>query len=246
MPSLQKSKVLNKFFITGTDTGVGKTLIAGGIAHVLAQQGLRVGVFKPIATGCHMEKGRLVSDDAKFLIKCSSCSCGLAVVNPITYVTPAAPIVAAEIENRVIDYGRIEDAYRFICEHHDIVIVEGIGGIRVPVSKRVDVLELADQFRLPVVVVARPNLGTINHTLLTADAIRINDLPFAGVVISGYKPDTTDPAEQTAARIIAEFDDIKILSVVPFDPTSNVEQNILGQPIIDALAQCDWKEYLMI
>jgi dethiobiotin synthetase len=234
----------NGLFITGTDTGVGKTLIAGGIAHVLAQQGLRVGVFKPIATGCRMEKGKLVSDDARFLAKCSGCSCGLAVVNPITYATPAAPIVASEIENRVIDYGRIEDAYRFICEHHDIVIVEGIGGIRVPVSKRVDVLELADQFGLPVVVVARPNLGTINHTLLTADAIRINDLPFAGVVISGYNTDTTDPAEQTAARIIAEFDDIKILSVVPFDPTSSVEQNMLGHPIIDALDAVDWQKII--
>lgn len=228
-------------FITGTDTGVGKTLIAGGIAHVLTQQGLRVGVFKPIATGCHMEKGKLVSDDAKFLVQCSNCSCGLAVVNPITYATPAAPIVAAEIEDRHIDYGRIEDAYRFICEHHDIVIVEGIGGIRVPVSKRVDVLELADQFGMPIVVVARPNLGTINHTLLTVDAIRINDLPFAGVVINGHKHDSADPAEKTAARIISEFDDIKILSVVPFDPASSVEKNILGQPIIDALAQCDWK-----
>jgi dethiobiotin synthetase len=193
-----------------------------------------------------MEKGRLVSDDAQFLAKCSNCSCGLAVVNPITYATAAAPIVAAEIEDRAIDYGRIEDAYRFICEHHDIVIVEGIGGIRVPVSKRVDVLELADQFRLPVVVVARPNLGTINHTLLTVDAIRINDLPFAGVVISGHNTATTDPAETTAARIIAEFDDIKILSVVPFDPTSSVGQNILGQPIIDALAQCDWKKLTSI
>ena len=228
-------------FITGTDTGVGKTLIAGGIAHVLAQQGLRVGVFKPIATGCRMEKGKLVSDDAKFLIACSGCSCGLAAVNPITYATPAAPIVAAEIEKHAIDYTHIEDSYRFICEHHDIVIVEGIGGIRVPLSKRVDVLELADQFAMPVVVVARPGLGTINHTLLTVDAIRLNDLPFAGVVISGYNTATTNCAERSAARVIAEFDDIKILAVVPFDPTSSVEQLTLGLPIIDALTNCDWE-----
>jgi len=233
-------------FITGTDTGVGKTLIAGGIAHILVQQGLKVGVFKPIATGCKPEKGKLVSDDAKFLAACSNCECGLSVINPVSYITPAAPIVAAEIENRPIDYSRIEDAYRFICDNHDIVIVEGIGGIRVPVSRRVDVLELADQFKLPIVVVARPNLGTINHTLLTADAIRINDLPFAGVVISGYKPDTADPAEQTAARIISEFDDIKILSVVPYDTTSSIENCQLGQPIIDALAQLDWTELFLI
>jgi dethiobiotin synthetase len=227
-------------FITGTDTGVGKTLIAGGIAHILAQQGLRVGVFKPIATGCRMEKGKLVSDDAKFLAKCSNCSCGLSIVNPITYQTPAAPIVAAKIENRRIDYSAIETAYHFVCENHDIVIVEGIGGIRVPVSKRVDVLELADQFGMPVVVVARPNLGTINHTLLTVDAIRINDLPFAGVVISGHKPDSSDPAEQTAPQVISEFDDIKILSVVPFDPESNVEKGTLGKSIVESLEQCDW------
>jgi dethiobiotin synthetase len=229
-------------FITGTDTSVGKTLIAGGIASILAQQGLRVGVFKPIATGCRMEKGRLISDDARFLAKCSNCACGLAVVNPVSYLTPAAPFVAAKIENRRIDYSAIENAYRYICENHDIVIVEGIGGIRVPVSPRVDVLELADQFQMPVVVVARPNLGTINHTLLTVDAIRINDLPFAGVVISGYKPDTDDPAEKTAAEVMSNFDDIKILSVVPFDGASSVEQQTLGTPITDALAAVDWQQ----
>jgi dethiobiotin synthetase len=233
-------------FITGTDTSVGKTLIAGGIAHILAQQGLRVGVFKPVATGCRMEKGKLVSDDAAFLAKCSNCSCGLPVVNPVSYHTPAAPIVAAEIEDRRIDYARIEDAYLFICENHDVVIVEGIGGIRVPISPRVDVLELADQFQMPVVVVARPNLGTINHTLLTADAIRINDLPFAGVVISGYKPDTTDPAEKTAAQVISEFDDIKILSVVPFDAESSVEKGVLGKGVVEALSKCDWNKILIV
>jgi dethiobiotin synthetase len=229
-------------FITGTDTGVGKTLVAGGIAHILAGQGLRVGVFKPIATGCRIEKGKLVSYDAKFLAKFSNCSCGLPIVNPVSYMTPAAPIVAAEKENRRIDYARIEDAYLFICENHDVVIVEGIGGIRVPISPNVDVLELAGEFDLPVVVVARPNLGTINHTLLTVDAIRINEIPFAGVVISSYKSGTVDPAERTAAQTISEFDDIKILSVVPFDPASSVEEGILGQPIIDALTQCDWNK----
>lgn len=229
-------------FITGTDTGVGKTLIAGGIASVLVNSGLRVGVFKPIATGCRTEKGKLISDDARFLIKYSNCSCGLAIVNPVSYITPAAPYVAAEIEKRPIDYARIEDAYHFICENHDVVIVEGIGGIRVPLSPRVDVLNFADMFKMPVIVVARPNLGTINHTLLTVDAIRINEMPFAGVVISGYKPDTQEPAEQTATKTISEFDDIKILSVVPFDLQSSVEQQTLGPSVIETLSKCDWSK----
>jgi dethiobiotin synthetase len=228
------------FFITGTDTGVGKTLIAGGIAQILVQKGLRVGVFKPIATGCRIEKGKLVSDDAKFLAKYSNCSCGLPVVNPVSYLTAAAPIVAAEMEQRPIDYRRIEDAYHFICENHDVVIVEGIGGIRVPISPKVDVLELARQFHLSIVVAARPNLGTINHTLLTIDAIRFHNLPLAGVVVNGLKPDTADAAEKTAPQIISQTGSVNILAVVPFDAASNIEQAALGQTVIDAVAQCDW------
>ena len=227
-------------FITGTDTGVGKTLIGSAIAHILHTKGLRVGVFKPIATGCRVERGKLISDDAVFLAKHADCQLPLTIINPISYITPAAPIVCSKVENRRVDYSRIEDAYLQLCETCDFVIVEGIGGLRVPISTNVDVLEMADQFKLPVVVVARPNLGTINHTLMTVDLIRLNRLPFAGVVINGMKLDA-DIAEKTAPEVISDVGHVDILSIVPLDAGSSVETGELGIETIKALSPCDWE-----
>jgi dethiobiotin synthetase len=162
----------NGLFITGTDTGVGKTLVAGGIAKILNQAGYTVGVFKPIATGCKHHHEGLVNADAEFLRYWSNCDFELSVINPVGFVTPASPVVCEEFERRYVDFTAIQTAYESICQASDFVIVEGIGGIRVPISGDVDVLELAKAFGLPVVIVARPYLGTINHTLLTIDAIR--------------------------------------------------------------------------
>jgi dethiobiotin synthetase len=231
----------NGLFITGTDTGVGKTLVGGAIARVMAGQGVKVGVFKPIATGCRPERGKLISADARFLAKCSGIDFPLTKISPVTYLTPAAPIAAAEAEHRPVDYSKIEDAYKELCEQCDFVIVEGIGGIRVPISNKVDVLELACQFALPIVVVARAGLGTINHTLLTIDCIKSACLPIAGVVISGYHADTTDIAEKTAPRYIVELGIVKILATVPFDAESNTETGILGRAVIESVSGTEWQ-----
>jgi dethiobiotin synthetase len=231
----------NGLFITGTDTGVGKTLVGGAIAHALASRGVKVGVFKPIATGCRPERGRLISDDAKFLARCARTDFPLTKISPVTYLTPAAPIAAAEAEHRPVDYSKIEDAYKELCERCDFVIVEGIGGIRVPLSNKVDVLELACQFALPIVVVARAGLGTINHTLLTLDCIKSAGLPLAGVVISAYHADTADIAEKTAPRYIEELGGIKVLATVPYDAESNTETGVLGVAIIESIASVNWQ-----
>jgi dethiobiotin synthetase len=230
----------NGLFITGTDTGVGKTLIAGGIARVLRQQGLKVGVFKPIATGCR-DEGVLVSDDTEFLALCADAEYSLSVITPVTYKTPAAPITCAQIEGRAIDYDEIVKAYRYLCEHTDVVIVEGIGGAMVPLDAAHTVLDLAVEFDLPTVIVARPNLGTINHSLLTIAAVRNAGLPVAGLVISGYNAFEADIAEETSADVICEFSDTPLLSIVPFDEQSSVEGGNLGAGVIETLAFCDWK-----
>ena len=178
----------NGLFITGTDTGVGKTLVAGAIAKILHQAGYSVGVFKPVAT----------------------------------------------------DFAAIQTAYESLCQACDFVIVEGIGGIRVPISGDVDVLELAKAFGLGVVVVARPYLGTINHTLLTIDAVRGAGLNTAGVVISGYEAASATYAEETGADVIAEYGDVEILAIVPHDEDSDVENCRLGDLTVEALTDCDW------
>lgn len=227
-------------FVTGTDTGVGKTLIAGAIARILAEQGQKVGVFKPVATGCRHSREGLVSSDAEFLAYCANCEYPLSVVNPVCFLTPAAPVVSADCEGRPVDFEHIASAYGYICQNSDLVIVEGIGGVRVPISAEVDVLDLAVRFGLAVVIVSRPRLGTINHTLLTVDAVRAAGLKLAGVVINGYNEVQACTAERTCAQVIAQCGGVNILSVVPFDETVDVEAGSLGEVIVDSLADCDW------
>ncbi len=227
-------------FITGTDTGVGKTVVAGGIANVLHRQGHRVGVFKPVASGCTNQYEGLVNDDANFLRACSHCDFPLSVICPVGYVSPAAPVVCEEHENRQVDFGSIAEAYRKICAKSEIMIVEGIGGVRVPISFGVDVVELMKQFDLPVVIVARPDLGTINHTLLTIDAVRNAGLDLAGVVINGYDAANVGLAEETLPGILEEWGQVPVLSIVPYDEEIDIENSRLGELAGEALGDCDW------
>ena len=234
---LPKAKGL---FITGTDTEVGKTLIAGAIAKIFSEKGYRVGVFKPVASGCRSEREGLISYDAEFLAYCANCEFPLSVVNPVSFITPAAPAVCEETERRKVDFEHIATTYKHICDNSDVVIVEGIGGVRVPISDDVDVLQMAKWFDLPVVVVSRPNLGTINHTLLTIDAARNAGLELAGVVINGYDITSADTAVETAPGVIAQWGGVRILSIVPFDEETDVDQGRLGNLILETLADCDW------
>jgi len=233
------------FFVTGTDTGVGKTLVSGGIAHILRGAGKRVGVFKPVASGCRRDYDGLVNADAEFLRGCSHCDFDLDVINPVRYLAPAAPIVCIEHENRQVDFAAIETAYNKIAAESDVLIVEGIGGIRVPISEGVDVIELAKAFDLPMIIVTRPDLGTINHTLLTIDAARNAGLHIAGVVISGYNAETAGLAEETLPRVLADWGQVPILTIVPYDEESDVENGKLGELTVEALTDCDWADFLL-
>jgi len=233
-------------FVTGTDTGVGKTLIAGAIAKILTEQGLRVGIFKPIATGCSRTWEGLVSEDTEFLANCANSDLPLSTITPVGYLTPAAPIVSAACDGPAIDFDSITAAYKDICEQCDMVIVEGIGGVRVPLTVEFDLLDLAVEFALSVVIVARPNLGTINHTLMTIDCIRSAELKIAGVVVNGYDATKTTIAEDTAPQVIAQCTDVDILCVVPFDETLNIKGHCLGEVAVNSLTGCDWQKLARI
>jgi dethiobiotin synthetase len=233
-------------FITGTDTGVGKTVVAGALAKILTDKGRKVGVFKPVATGCRRRWEGLVSDDTEFLASCANSEMSLSTITPVGYLTPAAPIVSAAWEGESIDFGRIADAYEDICESSDIVIVEGIGGVRVPLTAEFDLLDLAAEFALPVVIVARPNLGTINHTLMTIDCVRAAQLKIAGVVVNGYDATKAGVAEETAEQAIARCSGVNILAVVPFDETVDIEAPSLGEMIVTSLMDCDWAKLAQI
>ena len=229
-------------FITGTDTGVGKTLIAGAIAKILAGKGLKVGVFKPIATGCRSDWEGMISDDTQFLAWCANSDLPLSMITPVGFLTPAAPVVSAAFDHSAIDFDKISAAYADICQASDIVIVEGIGGVRVPLTDEFDLLDLAVEFAMPVVIVARPNLGTINHTLMTIDCVRAAELKIAGVVVNGYRATESTVAEDTAPEIIAKCSGVGILSIVPFDEAVSIEEPNLGGFVVESLVHCDWKK----
>ena len=229
-------------FITATDTAAGKTVVAGAIAKILTDKGLKVGAFKPIATGCHQTWEGLVAYDTEFLATCANSDLPLSAITPIGLVTAAAPIVSAARERTPIDFNKIAAAYKQICENTDLVIVEGIGGARTPLTPEFDILDLAVEFDLPVVIVARSNPGMINHTLMTIDCVRAAEVKIAGVLINGYNATEATVAENTAEQLITQCTGANILTVVPFDETVNIEEQYLGDLALDSLTDCDWEK----
>jgi dethiobiotin synthetase len=228
-------------FITGTDTEVGKTVIAGAAAMLQRSRGLRVGVFKPVATGCRRDiRLGLISADAEFLASCAGTDYDIRTICPCCYSAPAAPLVAVRREHRAIDYGAISHSYRHIVGASDFVIVEGIGGLLVPVTAKYNVADFAREFGLPLVIVGRSALGTINHTLLTLEAARARDLKVAGIVLNGYDPDGATLAEETAGRIIAEAGKVPLPLMVPKDKHLDVQRGRVGPGILGALKEARW------
>lgn len=168
------------FFVTGTDTGVGKTVVACALIRRLAEAGVDVGAMKPIETGVG-EEGPL---DALALQAAAGGVDTLDDVCPQRFALPAAPTVAAAAEGRRVEVWAIRRAYELLSARHDCVVVEGAGGLLVPASEEHSMADLARELELPLIVVARATLGTINHTLLTLEAAVARGLSVAGVVIS--------------------------------------------------------------
>jgi len=173
-------------FITGTDTGVGKTYVAAIIARRLAADGRRVGVYKPAASGCARVDGVLVSDDALAIWNAAGRPGELDRVCPQCFEAPLAPHLAALAEGRRLDAGRLRQGLEYWRERSEIILVEGAGGLMSPLGEEEYVADLADEFGFPLVVVARNVLGTINQTLqtlITASVFR-EGLAIAGVVLN--------------------------------------------------------------
>ena len=240
MTTQPKFAAAQGFFVTGTDTAVGKTLVAGAIARSLLNAGKRVGVFKPIATGCQRRREGLVSTDAEFLAHCSNTESPLEQINPVRYHEPLAPFVAAQRSQHPIDWTAMELAYRNIVKQHDLVLVEGIGGVMAPICDDYLLLDLMADMALPIVLVARAGLGTINHTLLTLAACRQRDLTIAGIVLNGYRPDAPTLAEETNTQVLAGLAQTEILTVIPYDKNTYVDKGLLGADALAAAANVDW------
>lgn len=200
-------------FITGTDTGVGKTIVAATLALVLRMKGVNVGVMKPVTSGCREEEGRLVSDDAELLCKAAGVTCSEDVA-PYLLREPLAPAEAAKLDGVRIDFSEIKASYERLAAAHDVVIVEGAGGLMVPLVGGMLVADLVRELDLPLLVVARPNLGTINHTVLTCLCAQQMGLGVAGVIINNY-PEAPGLAEKSAPHHIGSLCGAPVLGIWP-------------------------------
>ena len=204
------------YFITGTDTGVGKTLVAGGLAALHRSRGLNVGVMKPVATGCKRINNRLVSDDAVFLKLSAEVEDEYELINPVSLEQPLAPTVAARLSNTKIDTDKINTAYDTLCERHEYMIVEGIGGLLVPIDEYYFVVDMAEEMELPVIVVCRPTLGTINHTLLTVSYARQHGLDVKGIIVNESTENCDTIVKKTNTDEIKRLTSLPILGTIPF------------------------------
>ncbi len=177
------------FFVTGTDTGVGKTLVSAALLHAFAGLGYRVVGMKPVAAGADQIDGVWCNEDVLQLQAAANVVANPAWVNPYLLRTPIAPHIAADYQGVSIELPRIRDAYEHLTDLADVVIVEGAGGFKVPLSATRDSADLAKYLALPMILVVGMRLGCINHALLTAEAIAARGLKLAGWVANRLDPE---------------------------------------------------------
>lgn len=194
------------FFVTGTDTEIGKTLIAACLLRALTRTGIRTAGMKPVAAGAAWRDGAWHNDDCDALAAEASLALPQHLTTPYLFRQPTAPHLAAALEGRSIDLPTILDCYRQVADLADAVVVEGVGGFRVPLNETVDAADLVQQLGLPVVLVVGVRLGCINHALLTAEAMAARGLHLAGWVANTIDPEMPNGAatiDAMAARIDA-------------------------------------------
>ena len=219
------------YFVTGTDTGVGKTWASAALVLAQRQAGINTGYMKPVQTGCYEEAGRRCAPDVEFVQSVTGCGPSHDLVEaicPYRFLLPASPHLAATQEQSTIQMDILLAAYERLAVAHTNLIVEGAGGIMVPLNKRELMLDLMKQLRLPVLVVSRAALGTLNHTLLTVNTIRDAGLDVAGMILVQSTPPAADAAAAHEEALILEdnqqtlelWSGIPILGRLPYQDVS--------------------------
>jgi len=205
---------MTSLFITGTDTGIGKTLVGCGIAAALTAQDKRVGVLKPAETGCDRRDGVLYPDDAMRLASYAQSKLPIEIVCPYRFSPPVAPSVAAEQAGVTIQPERIIEVFQTLANQHDVTLVEGAGGLLVPLVGRYSFADLARDLNIPILVVVGSKLGALNHTLLTLHCIEARGLPLAGYILN-HPTRTADDAIKTNATTLAGLTDVPCRGIIP-------------------------------
>ena len=209
-------------FITGTDTNVGKTVVTAALGMALQQTGNTVGIMKPVETGTTPEDP---TSDGHRLKKLFAPYNNVDVRGLYCFPSPVAPLEAARSSQQLIDVEAILNVYRTFALNHDYLVVEGVGGILVPLTQTRDVRDLVKLLDLPCLIVSRTGLGSINHTRLTLMGLRQADVPIIGILLN--HTDTPQEEQQASTvKLIREFSEVPVLGPLPFEPRLRADTQV--------------------
>ncbi len=225
-------------FVTATDTGVGKTVLTAGLALAFAARGHSVGVAKPVQSGARADDP---AGDAMLLKRWVGLTEAPGEIAPFAFAEPLAPLVAARLEGRAVDRGEALERVRALAARHDLLLVEGAGGLMVPVGEDWTVADLARDLGYPLLVVARPGLGTVNHVTLTVLVARQLGLDPVGVVLNGHGPHA-DSSRGTNAALIEQLANVPVVGRTPWLEGElsgdRLRDMVLEHVDVDFLARC--------
>ncbi len=210
---------MSGFFITGTDTEIGKTFVSTLLIQLLVNDGLQVVGMKPIASDARKVKGELQNEDALALISASNVTADYKIINPYVFAEAVSPHIAAAEEKINIDLNKIKNCFDQLEKKSDAVVVEGVGGWYAPLSLETTISDLAKALQLPIILVIGLRLGCLNHALLTAQAIRQSGLPVAGWIANHIEEDFSH-VEQNILMLKHSLSDFPFLGSVPYQKTS--------------------------
>ncbi len=204
------------YFITGTDTGVGKTFVTAAIARALRARGKRVGVMKPIESGCAKESGQLVPKDAIAIREAAASTAPLDKINPYRFEEPISPHLAARISGETIELDSIKKIYEELASGVDVMLVEGAGGLLAPITDRLTMADLAKELKLPMVVVAASKLGVLNHTLLTVHYAESMDIFIKGIIVNHPIKSPDESRRFNADELKKLLSEVLFLGEIPY------------------------------
>ena len=215
---------MKSVFITGTDTGVGKTRVSCALMRQLIAQGYRVAGMKPVASGAHYHAGKLVNEDVQHLMATANVAVPYESINPYCFETAIAPHIAAQQAGVTISLDVIDRAYQQLAAVADVVVVEGVGGWAVPINATQTMADVAVMLNLPVIMVVGMRLGCLNHALLTAQSILTSPLQFCGWVANTLDP--MMPALTENIDALKAITSAPLIGVMPYHPTTSQAEDI--------------------
>ena len=216
---------MKAYFITGTDTGVGKTSITAGLAGSMRKMGVDVGIMKPIATGHPCNTGFKSSDVTK-LVEAASVKDPENLINPVFLSLPTSPYDATKLLELSVDMPLIFEQFKKLLSLHEILLVEGIGGIMTPITKNFFVADMIKGMGIDVIIVTRATIGTLNHTVMTCKMCKDYGIKIRGLVINNFDEKGT-PAEKNSPSTLYELTNIPILGTVPFIKDLNDTEKLI-------------------